>query len=277
MKKPVKQNLPYTSPGPGEEPAKPGDKLGTKGTPISLAEAMSTKTNYSVFNTWIIGLKPLIVHSWSQKAKVEMLQKQLKTVQGRGRDARKPEQDFIDSIYRMGKGKDGKERYGFPATGIKKSLLSAAHKDKGLAKSVALSSLWLDAEMVAVKTAVPNAICDLPLVRIWGDEPVMREDMVRVGTGLNKTASLAYRGQISRWAINIQGRFNVASMSAQALAFLVNDAGLACGIGEWRNEKGGVFGAYKLANVDEEDAWNRYAAGKGPLPELFDEYAIAAE
>jgi hypothetical protein len=273
------RKLPKTAPAKGEKPLQPGDTVSDKpgAETVSLAQALSTKTRYGAFSTWIVGLKPLIVHAWSQKAKMEMLQGQTKAVKGAGRAPRKPHEDFVNSIYHIGKDKQGRERYGFPATGIKKSLLTAAHQDKGLAKTVALSSLWLDAPMVPVATAVPGAICDLPMVRIWGDEPQMREDMVRVGVGISKKSSLAYRGQFRRWAINIRGRFNLATMNAEKLTFLVNEAGLACGIGEWRNEKSGVFGAYRLATEEEEKAWFNFAAGKGPLPELEDEYGIANE
>ena len=36
--------------------------------------------------------------------------------------------------------------------------------------------------------------------------------------------------------------------------------------GEWRNERKGMFGAFHLASADEEDAWERFAAGTGDLP-----------
>ena len=53
------------------------------------------------FEFWIVGNTPLIVHAWSQKAKLEMLNKQLKATKA-GRDARDPEQDYRNSLYAMG-------------------------------------------------------------------------------------------------------------------------------------------------------------------------------
>lgn len=265
-----------TRPGAGESPAKPGDQLGAHGVKVDLAAALATRTTYSVFDTWIIGLSPLIVHAWSQKAKTEMLTKQVKAVKGAGRAQRNPEQDFVDSLYAMPDDALGRKAFGFPATGVKKAILSAAHKDKGLAKTAVLSSLWLDAPMVSVRTALAGAVCDLPLVRVYGDDPVMREDMVRVGAGLNKTATLAYRAQFRRWAVNLKGRFNTAVMSPSALAFLIEESGLGTGIGEWRNEKSGVFGAFSLATAEQEVAWRAFAAGTGPLPTAA-ELSLAAE
>jgi hypothetical protein len=270
------RKLPKTAPIKGEPPLQPFDVVGdTPGAArVDLAAALETKARYGVFSIWIIGLRPLIVHAWSQKAKREMLQGQTKAVRGEGKPKREPQKDFTDSIYRMGKDKQGRERYGFPATGIKKSLLTGAHMDKGIAKTIALSSLWIDAPLFPVTTTVPGAICDLPLVRIWGDEPEMREDTVRVGTGITKKSTLAFRAQFRRWAINVRGRFNLATMDEKKLAFLIGEAGLACGVGEWRNEKSGVFGSYRMANPEEEKAWFRYAAGKGPLPEIEDEHVV---
>jgi hypothetical protein len=264
-----------TSPPTGESPAKPGDQLGAGDRRIDLASLLSSATTFMVFDIWIIGLSPLIVHAWSHKAKLEMLTKQVKAVKGAGRAQRNPDQDFIDSLYEMPPDHLGRKTYGFPATGLKKSILAVAHKDKGLARSAVQSSLWINAEMVRVKTAFVGAICDLPLVRVYGPDPVMREDMVKIGSGLNKTASLAYRGQFSTWAINLKGRFNTANMSGNNLAFLIEEAGLACGLGEWRNEKSGVFGGFVMANAEQEAAWNAYAAGKGPLP--VSDLAMAAE
>ena len=189
--------LPKTSPGVGEKPAKPGDQL-TAARKVDLAAALSSESTYVAFDTWLVGLSPLIVHAWSHKSKREMLTKQVKAVRGSGKEKRDPDKDFVDSLYPM-PDRHGRKSFGFPATGMKKSILSAAHKDKGLARTIVLSSLWLNAEWVRVQTAFEGAICDLPLVRVYGSEPVMREDMVKIGAGLNKVANLAYRAQFTVW------------------------------------------------------------------------------
>jgi hypothetical protein len=214
------------------------------------------------FSSWIVGDMPLIVHAWSQKARLEMLTKQRKTAKA-GREARDPDRDFLDSLYVYD---PAGPTYGFPATGIKNSLLSVAHKDKGIAKTEVMSALFIHAKMAVGVAAKAGAICDLPLVRLWAPPPKMREDMVRVGVGLSKTASLAYRGQFWPWAVRITGFLNTNVVSKDSLAFLFREAGMACGIGEWRNEKKGFFGAYHLANAAEAAAWDEHRKG-GPMPE----------
>jgi hypothetical protein len=130
--------------------------------------------------------------------------------------------------------------------------------------------------MVRVRPALAGAICDMPLIRIWGSEPEMREDMVKIGSGLNKVANLAYRAQFTIWAMRVTGRFNPAIVNEEALAFLMQESGFSSGLGEWRNERKGMFGAFHLADADEEKQWDAFAAGKGPLP-VPASYQMAAE
>jgi len=237
---------------------------------VSLSAVMSKKPVFKRFSMWIVGDTPLITHAWSEKAKREMLQKQVKATKP-GKEARDPQQDFVNSLYEM-----GDNQFGFPVTGVKNCILAAAHKDKGIARTGVMAALYLDADMVRVRPALAGAVCDMPLVRIYGSDPEMREDMVRIGSGMNKTANLSYRGQFTVWAMRITGRLNATVLTDEALAFLVNESGMACGIGEWRNEKKGVFGAFHLATVEEEAAWEAYLAGKGELPTPAS-YALAAE
>jgi hypothetical protein len=239
-------------------------------TTANLTAALSKKVPFKRFTVWICGDTPLITHAWSEKAKREMLEKQVKATRG-GKEKRDPEADFVSSLYEIGDG-----IYGFPATGIKNAILSSAHKDKGIARSAVMSALWIDADMIRVRPALAGAICDMPLIRIYGGKPEMREDMVKIGAGLNKTANLAYRGQFTYWGMRITGRYNAAVLTSEALAFLVEESGLASGLGEWRNERKGMFGAFHMASAAEETAWEKYAAGTGSLP-IPSNLAIAAE
>lgn len=246
--------------------------------PVSLGLILSKRPDFEKFRVWLVGDTPLITHAWSEKARREMLQKQVKATKA-GREERKPEEDFQSSLYEMGKdARTKKAAYGFPVTGVKNAILNSAHKDKGIARSNVMAALWLNGDMVRVRPALAGAICDVPLVRIWGTDPENREDMVKIGSGLNKTANLAYRGQFTIWAINISGEFNSSTITRENLAFLIEDAGKASGLGEWRNERRGMFGAFHLANEVEAQAWERFAQGKGPMPvKISERFAEAAE
>jgi hypothetical protein len=229
---------------------------------IALGELLSEKPPAQDFVFWIIGNTPLIVHAWSEKAKLEMLRKQSGATRV-AKEKRDPVEDFTNSLYEM---KLGSGIYGFPVTAIKKAIWSCAHKDRGIARSDVMAALWLDAEMVRTRPGLAGAVCDMPLVRIYGSKPEMREDMVRIGSGLKKTANLAYRGQFTIWGIRVTGNVNPLMVAPHALAFLTRQAGTAVGIGDWRNEKGGWFGSFHIGNPAEQKAWEAFAAGKGPLP-----------
>ncbi len=249
--------------------AKTTQKTETEYEGGSLSAVMSKRPDFKTFSVWLVGDTPLITHAWSEKARREMLQKQVKATRG-GRDARDPEEDFASSLYDMGDGS-----YGFPAMGVKNCILSAAHKDKGVARSAVMAALWLNAEMVRTRPALAGAICDMPLIRIHGTQPEKREDMVKIGSGLNKTANLSYRAQFTTWAMRVTGRFNATAVTPDALAFLIQEAGMSSGLGEWRNERKGMFGAFHLATADEESAWESYLSGKSPMPQS--QYLMAAE
>lgn len=239
-------------------------------TENSLTAQLSGKTRYKNFRVWVVGDTPLITHAWSEKAKRQMLQSQVKAPKA-GKEARDPEADFVSSLYPLTPNmqtefsvKDG--TFGFPATGIKNCIVSSAHKDKGIPRVAVMSALWINATMVRVMPALAGAICDMPLIRIWGSQPEMREDMVKIGSGMVKKANLAYRAQFTIWAFKITGRFNPTVINEEALAFLIQDAGFASGLGEWRNERKGMFGAFHLADAEEETAWDAFATGAGDLP-----------
>jgi hypothetical protein len=228
---------------------------------VSLRTLLEGKVTFRRFEVWIVGDTPLITHSWSEKARLDMLRKQVKAIEAGGRKARNPEEDFRHSLYEI---RDGV--YAFPTTAAKLALATAAHEDKGIAKTAIMANVWLDCRMYQVRPALAGAVCDMPLTRIYGAKPQMREDMVRVGAGMRKTATLAYRAQFFPWAAKITGRFNPTQVPEEALAFLFDEAGRACGLCDWRNEKRGVFGAFHLAREQEEAEWARFAKGEGPMP-----------
>lgn len=252
----------------------------------AIRASLSKPANLQMFSVWLVGITPLLVHAWAEKGKKAMLAKHTKAVKAGGKETRDPYGEFVSTLYPMTSkslvDEDGMLipglSYGFPVTGVKNSILTAAHKDKGIPKNAVRSALWLDAEMVRVAPALAGAICDMPLVRIWGSEPEMREDMVRVGAGLNKTASMAYRAQFTYWAMRLTGHYNPDIIPDETLIFLLQEAGTGDGLGEWRVSRSGVFGSYKVANDAEAKAWDDFAAGdgKGRVPTPFGELRAAA-
>jgi hypothetical protein len=228
--------------------------------------------NIKRFNIWLVGDTPLICHAWSEKARRDMLDKQVKQIKAEGREQRSPEDDFLNSLYDM-----GNETYGFPITAIKKAMRESAHFNRGIAKVDVFPSIWLDHDIVRVRPALADAICDMPLIRIVAERPEMREDMGRIGSGLAKKANLIYRGQFFPWALNITGRVNISRVPEEAMVNLLSWSGMEIGIGEWRTEKSGVMGAFHPASEEEAQSWARFRSGNGPIPQVRTLYQEAAD
>jgi hypothetical protein len=182
-------------------------------------------------NVTLIGDTPLIVHRWSEKAKKQMLDKQMKKASA-GKEAKDPERDFRESLYVL---EDG--TYGFPIIGFKAAAVTACTSIGSMTKVAARQAFHVDGEFAVIE----------------GDEPQMREDMVRVGMG---TADIRYRGEFKNWWTTISVKFNANVMSAEQILNLMQTAGFAVGVGEWRPEKDGQYGRFHVASAAEMKAIN---------------------
>lgn len=189
----------------------------------------------------IEGTAPLIVHQWSEKARRQMLD----GMQGRKtpKQAKNPHQDFLDSMYRF----DGTDRdkltpldsHGFPTMGLKSATVKGGARAFG--KSVKMtelrqSLLFLPDGLGADGLQLSRLIID--------EEPVMREDLTRVGIS---QADLRYRAEYRNWRIELSVEYMPNVIDVGSIVALI-DAGGANGLGEWRPERNGSFGTFRVAS-----------------------------
>ena len=174
----------------------------------------------------LIGDSPLICHRWSEKAKKAILDKQMKKA-SKGKVAKDPEQDFLDSLYPHPDG-----GYGFPAVAFKAAAVDACSQIGGITKVQARASFHVMCEMV----------------KIEGSEPTPREDMVRIAMG---TSDIRYRGQFENWRVTLPIRYNPDLLSIEQICNLFTYAGFGVGVGEWRPQKNGNYGMFHVATSDE--------------------------
>ena len=192
----------------------------------------------------IVGDSPLIVHAWSEKAKREMLDKQMGKSQAKKKAAKNPVEDFINSMYWMTEkpNKMDEESYeeaivngakfGFPVSGLKQAAISAAYRMGWVKDKMGLrGTFFIDAD-------------ENGLIEIKGDTPIMREDMVKVGMG---TADIRYRGEIRNWYADITISYNeLGKFNLQDIINVLNAGGFVCGLGEWRPERDGQYGMFHV-------------------------------
>ena len=193
----------------------------------------------------IVGDTPLIMHAWSEKAKREMLEKQMKVTKTSAKTAKNPVEDFIRSMYWLTdmptemtmeafeKAIDAGARFGFPITAFKQAAISAAYR-MGWAK-----------DKMSLRGAFFIEGDENQMLEIKSDKPEMREDMVKVGMG---TADIRYRGEFQNWYADMTIKFNAnGQYTLEQIINIINAGGYVCGVGEWRPERDGQYGMFHVA------------------------------
>ena len=193
--------------------------------------------NIKMMEVLLVGDSRLVVHAWSDKAKKMMLDKQMKKAKG-GKEAKDPEQDYLDSLYWMSPVGDWKKaKFGFPVIAFKAAAVDACSQVDGMTKVMARG---------AFHVGLSAGDAD-ELVQIQG-KPSMREDMVRVGMG---TADIRYRAEFWPWRVVLPVRYNASVCSTEQIVNLLNIAGFAVGVGEHRPQRDGQWGLFHVARGNE--------------------------
>lgn len=174
----------------------------------------------------ILGTTPLIVHKFSEKAKRQMLD----NMQGRKspKQAKDPQAEYEAAFYRLADG-----GYGFPALAFKAATVGGARFYSGVTMTALKQFMFIRGEVGDDGRA---------LARIEGD-PVMREDVVTVG---RNGSDLRYRPQFSVWRTVLEVTYVTSALTRGSVLSLIDAGGMGVGVGEWRPEKDGDFGTYRV-------------------------------
>ena len=209
------------------------------------------KLNIETFKIKIIGDSSLIVHAWSTKAKIMMLDKMTKKAT-KAKETRRPVVEFADSLYWLTEkpNLDGltdeeaqavlnevipKSKFGFPSRGFKLSVVNGGFQQGALVKSAGGADL--------AKTTARGAFFVLNEFAEINGIPTIREDMVRVGMG---SADIRYRAEFKTWDTTLTIKYNTSAISMEQIINLFNIGGFSNGVGEERPEKDGMHGTYHV-------------------------------
>lgn len=185
----------------------------------------------------IVGTSSLIVNNFNTKSQQQILDTQMKVAK-KEKELRNPIEDFMRACYWLTPMPDEfttesfekalKEgaRFGFPAKGIKASIVSGAYRNKMTPDKVSLQGAFL----------IPEE-----LIEIKYEQLEMRQDYVRIAHG---GTDVRFRPEFKNWSMTFKMMYNENAYSLEQIINFMNLGGFSCGLGEMRTEKGGNFGSY---------------------------------
>jgi hypothetical protein len=177
-------------------------------------------------NIDIVGVSPLIVNAFSEKAIRMIEDKQQGKSKSSKHPPKNPEEDYEGAKHISPEGWEG-----FPAGGFKAAIVRGA-------KIVGL-------EMKSTRNAVFIVPDDeeSQLIRIHG-ESRMRRDMVRIANG---SADVRYRPEYPQWEATLPIEFNSGVISLEYVYQIVSAGGYGVGVGEMRPERTNFgYGRFKI-------------------------------
>ena len=180
----------------------------------------------------IVGCAPIVQHKWSEKAK-KMMRDKHNGVKTKTRDVRDPQGEFEAAMY-VGKNTG---LYGFPVSAMVGCLVNTAHNNMGIAKNMLSKVIRFTHQDYDVTENVPLILFDKT------DDPIMREDPVRVGMG---SADLRYRPQFNNWSAILEIQLDTTQLPVEQFLKLLQRAGFGVGLQEMRPQKGGDFGTFDI-------------------------------
>jgi hypothetical protein len=100
--------------------------------------------------------------------------------------------------------------------------------------------------------------------------PCLRMDMVRQG-GISRTPDVRSRAHFSEWACKIDIQFLANTLTEKSIGNLLVAAGIITGVGDWRPQKGGSCGTFRVVDEDDED-YQRIVntQGRGPQQAAYE-------
>lgn len=178
----------------------------------------------------IVGMSPLIFNAVSQKSKNELLLPSgRKNAAARAQSLKHdPIEEYRNSVYRT-LGDDPPTRLCFPAAAFKRGMATAALDIPGATKSSVGRLSWAVGDKVA----------------IYGC-PELFMAVVR-SADMGHTPDIRTRAILPRWACEIRINYVRPQLSEHNVINLLVAAGLLCGIGDGRQEKGALnYGQYRI-------------------------------
>ena len=177
----------------------------------------------------LVGSTGLFCHRMGQKAKNQLLLGgRKKTTAEKAALKHHPEQEFRDSMHIFPKF-DKHTEVCFPATAVKSAMATAALVVDGIKSTDVKRLVYIPNEWIPIY-GVPN----------------LRMDITR-SADIGKTPDVRTRAYFPQWATKVTIQYATPMLSLKGIAALLTNAGIMCGIGDFRQEKGkGHYGTWSV-------------------------------
>jgi len=193
----------------------------------------------------LLGITPFYCNRVAAKAKRELLLPRIgRMTQAQRADNLKhdPENEYRDSPYL--RRHDGPTRIMMKATAIKGAIGQAA-----IDTPSAVAKAQIDRLVYIVGRETDEGLHE-EFIDIWG-VPRLNMEVVRMAD-IGRTPDIRTRAKIYPWATRVTVRFTRPMLTDTKVATLLANAGMMCGIGDFRQQKGkGSNGLYQLVADDD--------------------------
>jgi hypothetical protein len=184
----------------------------------------------------IVGASPMIMHRFDQKAWRELLlpsrpMNAAEKVQNLKHD---PIAEFRGGLY-LCRDKTAETAIHIPAGAIHKSIGQAAIDIPGVAKAATLRLTTIIDQTVHLY-GLPSISC-----------------MMTRLAGINSTPDVRTRPIFREWACSFTVQYIAGLINEQQIAELLAAAGHIVGLGDWRGQKGGSFGRFRVVRPNDPD------------------------
>lgn len=198
----------------------------------------------------IIGMTPMYQHRMASKAKQQLLLGGTKkTAADKAANIKhEPPREFRDALELTD---EGPTAIGFSVSALAGAMREAALQTPGLTKASAKKLIFMPGRLA-------------PLYGI----PKLKMDVVRQ-SDINRTPDIRTRPYFEVWGAEVEIYHILPQLPMSSVITLACNAGVLCGVGDWRQEKGGSSGAFRVIGADvQDDEWDYLVTNCGREAQL---------
>lgn len=185
---------------------------------------------------WIVGTSPIILNRMSEKAQREiLLPKKKSNAEKQSTLKHNPFQEFAAAPY-TNPDATADTYLQILSTSVKNAMRGAALDMPGDVSKAAITRLcYVEGEKI----------------NLYG-VPKLFMSIVRQ-SGMNRTPDVRTRAIVPQWAAEVTINYASPMLKLPSVLNLLSAGGMTQGLGDWRVEKNGSYGTYRVANKDDPE------------------------